>query len=84
MTGKLMTLLILVPAAAGGASFAIRRMIERRANPGGSSEADGDSGKGASTGALPSALSAFELYCLGLAALGLLLAVSKGIFGLIV
>lgn len=77
-------LLIAIPALAGGLSFAIRRTL---ASPSG----DGEAQKKAETSkilprleAVAGTLSTFELYCLGLAGLGLLLGVAKGVFYLVV
>lgn len=79
-----LVLLIVIPALAGGLSFAIRRLL-------GSPPGDGATEKKAETSkilprleAVTGSLSTFELYCLGLAGLGLLLAVAKGVFYLVV
>ena len=75
-----LVLLILIPSLAGGASFAIRRLF---APPPGDGEAE-KPGTSSRLEALTGSLSTFELYCLGLAGLGLLLGVAKGVFYLVV
>lgn len=77
-------LLIVVPAVAGGASFAIRRLIRQRRGEDAAEKAEGDAGNPSTVEALTGSLSVFELYCLGLAGLGLLLGVAKGVFYLFV
>ncbi|MFP4031540.1 MAG: hypothetical protein ACLFTV_08265 [Desulfococcaceae bacterium] len=79
-----LVLLIVLPAFAGGISFAIRRLL---ASPTGERATE----KKAETSkilprleAVAGSLSTFELYCLGLAGLGLLLGVAKGVFYLVV
>jgi hypothetical protein len=77
-------LLIVVPAIAGGASFAIRQWVRQRRGEDVAEKVGVDSENLSTVEALTGSLSVFELYCLGLAGLGLLLGVAKGVFYLFV
>lgn len=77
-------LLIVVPVIAGGVSFAVRRMFRGGEGDGEDETVRNISGHSSRFEFIASSLSTFELYCLGLAGLGLLLAVAKGVFYLVV
>jgi hypothetical protein len=77
-------LLIVVPVVAGGLSYAIRCMFCEREGDGKEEMALEPSAYSSPFEAIIDSLSTFELYCLGLAGLGLLLGVAKGVFYLVV